>query len=221
MSREISNELKKLTKADKVIINKMMSYLYTKSINQFELKNMQAEIVGMAAEGALRGESLEAICGPDYKKFCDELSANCIHKRKLELFLEVVMILSLTFALLLPIMYLMELFLGYPGHVNGVLLSFESAKLFGIVLVPAFCGGFGVLIYQRNSFAKKGKAFLLYSLFYFVAYFILRVISEMIFHEEITINVLIAAIVTVGLFLYNPFEIPADPDKKLPPLSYS
>ena len=32
MSREISNELKKLTKADKVIINKMMSYLYTKSI---------------------------------------------------------------------------------------------------------------------------------------------------------------------------------------------
>ena len=72
MSREISNELKKLTKADKVIINKMMSYLYTKSINQFELKNMQAEIVGMAAEGALRGESLEAICGPDYKKFCDE-----------------------------------------------------------------------------------------------------------------------------------------------------
>lgn len=54
MSREISNELKKLTKADKVIINKMMSYLYTKSINQFELKNMQAEIVGMAAEGALR-----------------------------------------------------------------------------------------------------------------------------------------------------------------------
>ena len=200
MSREISNELKKLTKADKVIINKMMSYLYTKSINQFELKNMQAEIVGMAAEGALR-ENLSKQSAVPIKKFCDELSANCIHKRKLELFLEVVMILSLTFALLLPIMYLMELFLGYPGHVNGVLLSFESAKLFGIVLVPAFCGGFGVLIYQRNSFAKKGKAFLLYSLFYFVAYFILRVISEMIFHEEITINVLIAAIVTVGCFL--------------------
>ena len=94
MSREIRTELKKLNKADRAVIDKMMSYLYTRSINQFELKNMQAEIVGMAAEGALRGEKLETVCGPDYKKFCDELSANCLHKSKFELFLEVVMIPS-------------------------------------------------------------------------------------------------------------------------------
>ena len=203
MSREIRDEMKKLSKADKAVISKMMSYLYTRSINQFELNNMQAEIVGMAAEGALRGEKLETVCGPDYKKFCDELSANCLHKSKIELFLEVVMILSLTFAILLPFIYFSERFLGDPGKVNGFLLSFEAGKLFGFLLVPAFCGGFGILIYQRNSFARKGKALLVYSLFYIVTYFILRVVSEMIFHGEITINVLIPAIVTVAAFLLS------------------
>jgi len=203
MSREIRDEMKKLSKADKAVINKMMSYLYTRSINQFELNNMQAEIVGMAAEGALRGETLETVCGPDYKKFCDDLSANCLHKSKFELFLEVVMILSLTYAILLPLAYLTVLFLRDPGQVNGFLLSFEAGKLFGLLLVPAFCGGLGILIYQRNSFARKGKALLVYSLFYIVTYFILRVVSEMIFHGEITINVLIPAIVTVAAFLLS------------------
>jgi len=203
MSREIRDELKKLTGADKVIINKMMSYLYTRSINQYELKNMQAEIVGMAAEGALRGEKLDTVCGPDYKKFCDELSANCLHKSKFELFLEVVMILSLTYAILLPFIYFTVLFLRDPGQVNGILLSFEYGDLFGLLLVPTFCGGLGVLFYQRNSFAGKGKALLLYMLFYFVTFFILRVLSGIFLHGEITINVLLAAIVTVAAFLFS------------------
>jgi len=203
MSREIRTELKKLTKADRAVIDKMMSYLYTRSINQFELKNMQAEIVGMAAEGALRGEKLETVCGPDYKKFCDELSANCLHKSKFELFLEVVMILSMTCAILLPFIYFTELFFGDPGQVNGILLSFEAGKLFGMLLVPAFCGGLGVLFYQRNSFARKGKALLLYILFYFVTYFILRVLSEIFLHGEITINVLYTSIVTVAVLLFS------------------
>ncbi len=203
MSREIRNERKKLTKADRAVINKMMSYLYTRSINQFELKNMQAEIVGMAAEGALRGEKLETVCGPDYKKFCDELSANCLHKSKFELFLEVVMILSLTCAILLPFIYFTALFLRDPGQVNGILLSFDYRDLFGLLLVPAFCGGLGVLFYQRNSFAGKGKALLLYILFYFVTYFILRVLSEIFLHGAITINVLYAAIVTGAVLLFS------------------
>jgi len=164
---------------------------------------MQAEIVGMAAEGALRGEKLDTVCGPDYKKFCDELSANCLHKSKFELFLEVVMILSLTYAILLPFIYFTVLFLRDPGQVNGILLSFEYGDLFGLLLVPTFCGGLGVLFYQRNSFAGKGKALLLYMLFYFVTFFILRVLSGIFLHGEITINVLLAAIVTVAAFLFS------------------
>ena len=203
MSREIRNELKKLSKADKAVIDKMMSYLYTRSINQFELKNMQAEIVGMAAEGALRGEKLETVCGPDYKKFCDELSANCLHKSKFELFLEVVMILSLTCAILLPFIYFTEMIFGDSGQLSGLRLSFEAGKLFGMLLVPAFCGGLGVLFYQRNSFAGKGKALLLYILFYFVTYFILRVLSEIFLHGEITINVLYTSIMIAGMLLLS------------------
>lgn len=203
MTNEIRDELKKLSKADKAIINKMMSYLYTRSINQFELKNMRAEIVGMAAEGALRGETLEDICGPDYKKFCDELSANCLHKTKREVFLEVVMILSLTCAIILPFAYLNEFIIGGPGAISGWVHTFEAGKLFGILLVPAFCGGLGALFYQSRSFSKKGRTLLLYILFYIITYFVLRVLSEVFLRGEITINLLYASIVTTAVFLFS------------------
>ena len=205
MNKEIKDELKKLTKPDKAIIGKMMSYLYTRSINQFELKNMHTEIVGMAAEGTIRGEKLENICGPDYKKFCDDLSANCLHKSRLEVFLEVVMILSISFAILLPFMYLNDFLINRPEQVSSFIISIKASEFFGISLVPAFCGGFGALFYQRNSFARNGKALLLYILFYFVTYFILRVLSGTFLHGEITINVLYTAIVTVAVFLCSLF----------------
>ena len=205
MNREIKDELKKLTKPDKAIIGKMMSYLYTRSINQFELKNMHTEIVGMAAEGAIRGEKLENICGPDYKKFCDDLSANCLHKSRLEVFLEVVMILSISFAILLPFMYLNDFLINRPEQVSSFIISIKASEFFGISLVPASCGGFGALFYQRNSFARNGKALLLYILFYFVTYFILRVLSGTFLHGDITIDVLYTAIATVGVFVFSLF----------------
>ena len=203
MSMEIRDELRKLPKSDKVIIGKMMSYLYSKSINQFELKNMHAEIVGMAAEGALRGEKLETICGPDYKKFCDDLSENCLHKSKLEVFLEVVMILSLCFSISLTFVYLLEILLENPAQWNGFLLTIDANKFFGILLVPALCGGLGTLFYQRNSFSKPGKTILLYSLFYLVSYFILRVLSDIFFKGEITIHALFLTITSVAVFLLS------------------
>lgn len=205
MNKEIKDELKKLTKPDKAIIGKMMSYLYTRSINQYELKNMHTEIVGMAAEGAIRGEKLENICGPDYKKFCDDLSANCLHKSRFEVFLEVVMILSLTFTILLPLMYLNDFLINRPDQVNSFIISIKASEFFAVSLVPAFGGGLGALFYQRNSFARNGKALLLYILFYFVTYFILRVFSKTLLHGEITIDILYTAIVTVTVFLFSSF----------------
>lgn len=205
MSKEIRSELKKLSRTDKAVIGKMMSYLYSKSINQFELENMHAEIVGMAAEGALRGESLEMICGPDYKKFCDELSANCLHKSKREVFLEVAMILSITCAIVLSFVYSTEFLFDSSGQFHGFLLSVEGSKLLGMSLVPAFCGGLGTLFYMRNSFSRKGRTLVLYILLYFVTYFCLRILTDVFFGGEITINVILAAIVTIAVFLFSIF----------------
>lgn len=202
---EIKDEIKKLSKEDKIIIGKMMSYLYTKSINQFELKNMHAEIVGMAAEGALRGEKLENICGPDYQKFCDDLSANCLHKTKREIILEVIMILSISFAIILPLPLLMDVLLGDPVRMNGFVMSIESRQLIGMTLVPAFCGGIGSLYYQRNAFTRQGKVLFLYFLFYMVTYFILRILSDIFIKGEIRINILLTTIVTIAIFLFSLF----------------
>lgn len=205
MSMEIRDEIRKLSKPDKMIIGNMMSYLYTKSINQFELKNMHVEIVGMAAEGALRGEKFETICGPDYKKFCDDLSENCLHKSKLEVFLEVVMILSLCFSIILPLVFLSVMLAVNPEQWNGFVLSFEASKFFGILLVPALCGGLGSLYYMRNSFSKQGRTLLIYSLLYLVSYFILRVLSDVFFQGEITINFLHLTIISVAILLLSFF----------------
>lgn len=201
---EITDEIKRLSKADKVIIGKMMTYLYTRSINQFELKNIHAEIVGMAAEGALRGESLEAICGPDYKKFCDDLSANCLHKTRLEVFLEIVMIVSITFSIILMFVYWLDFLFENPEQLNGFMLTLDANSLFGL-LVPAFCGGLGAFLFQRNSFSKKSKTLLLYSIFFFVSYFILRFLSDIFFQGEITINILYITIITFATFLFSFF----------------
>ena len=182
--------LKELNRENKRVLTKMMQYLYARALNQIVYKEVRADLAAMPLENQERGGTSEDVFGKDYKAFCDDLVKNSPHKTIKEIVLEFVMILSLAFAIMLPIILLGETFFPSEGNRVDGWTNFCNWNLVVNVLVCGSLGGFGSLYMQRNAFGNKSKVLTIYFIGYMLIGVALMMWLSHLYNGFVSINVL-------------------------------
>lgn len=110
MDKELAASIKKLNKDNRRIIMKMEQYMEARYINEIACEDILADMVGMALEYQERGEPFSEVIGNDCEAFCKELVVNSPRQSPLERVLNVFRWLILFSMLLMPGLYLLELY---------------------------------------------------------------------------------------------------------------
>jgi|GEM_PF-4348380 hypothetical protein len=196
----------KLNRENKLLLNKLSSYIYANGVNNKVWNEIKIDLAGMLLECQERGGYSQDVIGNDYKEFCDELIANCPRKKFLDVILEFLFVAGLAILMFIPFLYIWGIFLpSYDEYVRGIIFYCEPYYL-GILLSGGFAGGIGSIFLQRLTFSKNrmGRYFIIYFIVYIITYMlVLHVAKRAAENNLVRFNVLVAEIIVLLLFAVN------------------
>lgn len=158
LRKENNIQDKQLSKENNSIMTDMICYLRASNLCEYDIEIIRKELIGMALEAQLRGETFDDVFGKDYKAFCIELMKNGRQKTFYEKALEVFYTLTFVFIVL----YIAEIFIS-----SAILNIFKFGEFtmpitLGFIIATLIAAGMGYLIYYyftKNSFefSKKNR----------------------------------------------------------------
>lgn len=169
-----------LNEKDQASLERMSRYLESKGMNPYDNAVMQKELISMALEAEVHGQSLEEVFGIPEDEFCDRLSKE---GRKMTFADRIAFYLPFCMKIF-ALFYLLQIFLGIFLGSN----LFHAKMRVSLILPFGYVVWFAVFIYfgsslwtGRGSYMKEGKQtlFLVVSalLFIGILYLILGAVS--------------------------------------------
>jgi len=190
---------KELNSKNKKILTKMLQYLDSRALNEIVYNEVRADLASMLLENQKRGGTSDEVFGNDYKAFCDDLVKNSPRKCAFEILLELVIFLLLSFAVILPLLFLGDtIFLTDDNRVEG-LTVICNWHTFAIMLFGSSLSGFGSLYIQRNAFGNKIKVYTIYFIGCILIGAILITLLSHLYNGLVCVNVFICTPILVVL----------------------
>ena len=153
--KENNQTEKQLSKENAVLMTDMIVYLHSGSLCEYDLEIIRKELIGMALEAQLRGDSAQSVFGDDPQAFCDELMKQGRKKTGYESALEWADIIVNGFAILFLIELLFE---AVPQWVAGTSCPASYLPLTaGFLLSSVLCVAAALFVY--NYIAKHSFRF--------------------------------------------------------------
>lgn len=155
LRKENNQTEKQLNQENAALMTDMIVYLHSGKLCEYDIEIIRKELMGMALEAQLRGDSAQSVFGDDLQAFCDELMKQGRKKTGYESALEWADIIVNGFAIL----FLIELiFEAVPQWVAGTscpasYLPLTAGFLFSSVLCIA------TALYVYNDITKHSFRF--------------------------------------------------------------
>lgn len=146
---------KKLNKKNKIVLVKILNYIYACGINTKIFEKMRIDIAQMIWDSQERGEEVGQVIGEDYKNFCDELIENAPRKSFFDVIVEIGLTIGVSLLIIIPMLYIFAfVFPTAHQYVKGVnyIDTYDSIV---VMIAGMLAGGGGSFIMQRYAFSKK------------------------------------------------------------------
>lgn len=152
---ELSRVRSKLNRKNKKIFSKLSKYIYANGINSNIWNEVRLDIASMLLESQMRGSEAKEVIGDDYKKFCNDLIANCPRKKVSDVIIEILMITTLCLFFIIPLLYLRAKFFTKDDIFMDGMLYNGSVSSISFMLSSMFVGSIGSFFSQKMVLIKK------------------------------------------------------------------
>jgi DNA-binding ferritin-like protein (Dps family) len=192
-----------LNRENKLLLNKLSSYIYINGVNTKVLNEVKLDLAGMLLECQERGDDAQSVIGNNYKEFCDELIANCPRKKLVDMIIEPLFVFGISLLMVIPLIYLLGRFLPtMDASISGFIFYCEPYYL-SILLTGELTGIIATFFLQQLSFSKNQKLLYIISfmiIFIIINSLVLYVVKHFAENNLVKVNLLVAGIITLLLF---------------------
>lgn len=204
LRKENNIQDKQLSKENNSIMTDIICYLRASNLCEYDMEIIRKELIGMALEAQMRGETFGDVIGKDYKAFCRELMKNGKQKTLYEKALEIFYVF--TFALM--VLYFAEIFFTSTIFNIFKLSQFTMPITLGFIIVTLMAVGMGYFIYYyftKNSFefSKKNRKIQILYVVGFTILWTAALLFRFLFDKTVllTINCLYPIIILAAAFI--------------------
>ncbi len=199
LRKENNRQDRKLTPENNNIMTDVICYLRSSNLCEYDLEVIRKDLLGMALESQIRGDTLQNVIGADYKSFCQELISNGRQKSVYEKTLEALFVFSFVFTVL----YICEMIFSSTVF-NAVKFSqFNMHITLGFVIGSLLIILMGYSIYyfiakRTFEFTEKDRKTQFTYIIGFMVLWSLSFLSRSLFDETIlcTVNSLFPLLVS-------------------------
>lgn len=194
--KENNEQEKSLFHDNKILLTDMAMYLLSSNLCDYDVEIIRKDLIGMALEAQLNGESFSSAIGEDYKEFCDKLiligDKKLVTKKILENLSNITIVIGFMF-----VVEIFIYFLQFSAFKN-VLLKFNMPLTWGFILptLLIIIGGYGWLTFiKKNSFSlsdeNSRKTTTIFGLVFMLSFFLIGILKVLLRNSSIcTINYL-------------------------------
>lgn len=203
LKKENNRLEKNLSKVNKKILTDMIVYLHSSNLREIDIQVMRKDLIGMALECELRGDSLESAIGDDFKSFCNELIANSrtttVYEKILDNINNILFILLLGLSIL-TIQQLVFFTEFKANNFNMSIMLYDFSLIISmIIIVFVFIKPFSKKSFELSKWnSKESIMFIaLILLFVFGSIFLEGIFEDRIFFNVQPIYIIPTMIITL------------------------